>query len=418
MAGSARADDAAMARFHHQRASRYYASGQFERAVEDFFRVQELAPSPRASYNIGECFLRLGRLEEAFLFFSEYLDSLDRAQGAAERREYAGRILRERLEPRVARVRVTSLPEGAEIFVDEEEQGSYGRTPRILALPPGRHRIVTALGGHRRAEFEVELVRGEIVEATLEPEAIVGRLRVEASAPARVIVRSADGEIVTEGQTPLEARLPPGGYNLLVMAPGHRDWQRWVDVEASGEQRTLAALEAIDSGGALIVTANVPGAIVELDERPAGFAPVRLQGLSEGPHRIRLTAPQRLEWSGQAQIVEGGEDYLTVMLDHRPHGPAEATFWLGAGGLLSLATGGALAGLAFQSADEFLELRQRGPDPRLEGLHDRTRRLNLAADALIGVGLLALGVAILVYFITDDRGERRSSAVSSTGGQP
>lgn len=419
----AQADEAAIARFHHRRAARFYEAGNYERAVEEFFRVQQLAPSPRTPFNIAQCFLRLRRHEDAFLFFSEYLANEDDAEGAEERRSYAERTIRERLEPRVARVRVVSEPANGQIFVDDVEHGSYGRTPRVLALEPGPHRIMVALGGHVTASAEVELERGSLAEVQLEPHAILGELRLRASRAAQVVVRDTDGEVIAEGaaegpETPYSLPLPPGGYVIAVSTEGFRDFQRWITIGANETTDIEAPLERAEAGGSVTVTANVPGALVEREGEPAGFAPLRITGLRPGPVRFRLRAPGRLEWSEEVRVEDGELSYLTVSLDLTPSGPDASTWWVGAFGAGGLIAGLALGGAALYQGDRFRSQYAAigGGGEDLRALRDEIFGLNVGADVLMAAGGLALVVAVVLYFATDDRGRRESSAIFSPGG--
>src|SRR5262249_22587107 len=128
------------------------------------------------------------------------------------------------LEKSLALVRVASKPVGADIFVDRRELGSYGRTPKVIALPPGEHRIWVESAGHRPSEATVTARRGETVPVELVTERIVGRLSVASPVAGRASVRSATGETLQEGATPLEANVPPGSYEVTVTAAGHLPW--------------------------------------------------------------------------------------------------------------------------------------------------------------------------------------------------
>ena len=66
----------------HARGRRAYEAGQYERALESFQLVQDIAPSYRTLYNIALCADLAGRAEMAFSLYQEYLrgDDADAAR--------------------------------------------------------------------------------------------------------------------------------------------------------------------------------------------------------------------------------------------------------------------------------------------------------------------------------------------------
>ncbi|MBX3247747.1 MAG: PEGA domain-containing protein [Myxococcales bacterium] len=413
LASPVRADDAAMSRFHYEQASRHYAAGRFDRAVQEFFLAQRASPNPRTLYNIGLCFLRLSRHEDAFYFLGEYLAQADDAEGADERRRFAESSL-ESLAPRVARVVVTSAPEGAAIFVDQREHGSYGVTPRVLALSPGSHRLWVELEGHRLAEAEVTAVVGREVRVALTPERIVGRLRVEAPegvVDAQVRVYDGRGRRLAVGEAPLVVAAAPGRLEVEVEAVGHQPSRQFVEIEADAEVTLRASLRALPQPtGDLTVTANVGDAVVELGDEPVGLVPLVLPELPAGEHELRIRAPGRLPFSERLEIPADVRTWVTVQLAEPPRGRSPVTWALG--GVAGASWIGALTlGLMARAraADFAARWNEPGGGP-VDGLHREARRLGLATDVLLAVGLVAVVGGVLLYALTGDREGRRSSA--------
>jgi hypothetical protein len=218
---AARADDAAAARFHDERAREHYARGRYEAAIREFFLEQRIAPNPRIVFNIALCFQLLGEDAEAFQMYTEYLADADADEDEDRRRQARDAV--EELAPRVSRLRVTSNPPGAEIYVDHEEHGSYGRTPTVIAVSPGEHRVVLTRSLHRSAETTVQADRGQESAVELDLTPITGSLEVTASVDGGATVRTPAGRTVASGDTPLSVDLPPGPYAVAVTAEG---WQR------------------------------------------------------------------------------------------------------------------------------------------------------------------------------------------------
>jgi hypothetical protein len=166
----ARADDATVARFRYERAQEFYRQRRFVEALEEFFLLQRVSPNPRISYNIALCFAQLGNENEAFLAYAGYLAGLPREDDDEGRRAQAEAAM-SALAPRVAQLRVDSDPPGASIYVDRVELGSFGTTPRLLAVTPGVRAVRLELPGHEPKEVHVEARAGAEarVDATLVP---------------------------------------------------------------------------------------------------------------------------------------------------------------------------------------------------------------------------------------------------------
>jgi hypothetical protein len=400
----ASADRAAEARFHDERARAHYAARRYDDAVEEFFLEQSLAPNPRIVFNIALCFERLGRREDAYMFYAEYLASSD---ADAERRTQVEGALA-RLAPAIARVRIESDPAGAEIYVDERAHGSYGTTPRVLALAPGAHRVWLERDGHRAVELEVTAVRGEerTVEGTLA--AVTGTLRVEASATGEVVVRDDAGASVASGASPLEAALPPGSYTIEVDAGGHRPFRAIARVEADAARTVEAALEALPAAtGEITVTSNVAGAVVELDGQAAGFAPVVLDEVPAGAHALSVRSEGLADWSGEIEVEEDVRSWVTVQLEPPSRTTRSDWTWVSGGvGVGALVAWAPLLGISVATHDRFDAMPSMA-------LRSQGEAIDVAADVTLAVGLAALGTAVVLYFVTERTEERESDATTS-----
>jgi hypothetical protein len=413
----AAADDAAEARFHDSLAREHYSSRRYELAIREFMLANRLAPNPRLLFNIALCFEQLDRPAEAFAYYTEY----ERAGEDAPERRAAATTALVRLRPRLALVDVVSEPPGGRIYVDEPDVGSYGETPRVLALPPGTRRILVERDGHHRGEATVEARTGSEEQVVVRLEPIVGTLRVTAAIPASVRVLTLEGVVVAEGETPFEARVPPGHYQVVAVAEGRvpfRDPVVEVPRDAVVERR--AALVRPPRGtGEMTVTASAPGATVEVDGEALGFAPLLLPQVTAGRHRIRLRHPDLRPWSGTVVLEPDERLFVTVGLGRPDAGqPTPATWALGGVGatmLLSAAFTGAFAVVNRNNAVDGASSRGSGDLAQLEILRDRARLLNVTTDALLLAGTSLLVTAIVLYFTTREPGARESRAFITRG---
>lgn len=416
----ARADDASQAQFHYELASEHYAAGRNNEAIREFFIVQRLAPNPRVLYNIGLCFEQLsdacsrrrradcdGDIQQAYHWYSVYRASDDTDE---DRRRLSAEALT-RLQHSVALVRVESDPPGADILVDRRDLGSFGQTPRVLPLEPGAHTITLEQDGHRSVELQVEVTRGQevTVRGALEP--ILGTLRVHAPEQSAVRVSSSD-RTVAEGTSPFEATLAPGGYQVEVVSPGSETWRGLATVRADEATMLEASPVALPAPTAdLTVTANVAGAVVELDGEAAGFTPTILSDVATGEHALVLRHPGLQPMTHTLELGADERGWLTATLEPPPVVTRSPATWvLGGLGAASLIAAAGVAGRSFgvrQDYDQADDGEDLGP------LRDQGQRLNLAADVLLATGLVSLVVGVVLYFTTERTVNRESAAVFS-----
>jgi hypothetical protein len=404
----ARADPAGQARFHDELARNHYNAGRFEQALREFFLEQRLSPNPRIAFNIALCFQELKRKEEAFQYLTEYLASPD---ADAERRAYAERVAGN-LKPSLALVRVESTPPGASIYVDRRELGSYGVTPKLVALTPGEHQVWAELDGYRTATGKITARQGEELPLPLAPERIVGTLNVTSPLPGQAAVRDSAGAVLAQGMTPLQASVPPGSYEVSVTAPGFMTWTGIARIEAEKEASVTAALlPAPEPTGSITVTSNVPGALVELNGEPVGFSPTVLPSVKTGPQRLRVASPSLLPWTGSVDVAPDKRAWLTVSLEDPPTVRQSPATWI-AGGMAAtaLVTGSVLAIFAAKTHADF-ENATTGTDRN--ALRERGMTLNTAADiAFVTAGVAALTTVVLYFTTKEVRGRPSAASLS------
>ncbi len=408
VAPAARADAAAEARFHDERARTAFASRDYETALAEFFVVRRLIPNPRVDFNVALCFERLGREPEAFSHFHGFLaDPSSRAPELAELRSYAEAAVA-RIAPRVALIEITTTPPGATVYLDRREHGGYGITPCLLAVAPGEHRVRVELDGHRPEEAKLVAVVGERRSIALAPSRVGGHLEVAAIGPGHVRVLDPRGATVASGPAPLRAELPPGPYEIEVTAVGRQPWRGVAQVVADEVVRRQAVpLPSPDALGDLAVTSNVPGATIVLDGRPAGFSPVVLTGLMPGEHRLHVASEDLVGWTGPVAVHAGERTWVTVSLDEPASTVRSPLTW--AFGGIAVATGVAGAAMAGVAASRHAEFDDAAEEDRA-ALRAAGRTANVTADVLLGVGVASLATAVTLYVRTARSRGGRSEA--------
>jgi len=251
-------------------------------------------------------------------------------------------LRRQRLEAKAYRIRLTSslYHDREETVFVEPEQGFAGRFELAPAhgtlvidsgevegarvLLDGEPRGETPFRGERLAsrryfvKVEQELYaawegyltvgdgRTTTRQVTLEPR--FGYLAVESTPP--------DAEVrVNErvlGRTPLREPLSTGAQQVVVDAGSlYRPARQRVVVAKDGETRL--ALELVARVGDLTVLSSVRDAAVQVDGKQRGQAPLHLEGVFIGEHRVRITAPHHDPTERTVTVREG--QTVTVEVD-------------------------------------------------------------------------------------------------------
>jgi PEGA domain len=194
--------------------------------------------------------------------------------GAGERQE-----LRVNLKTSWGALKVLSIPEGAHVSVDGVEGGV---TPVTVAAPSGVRQVQLSAPGWKTWETSLVLKAGETLS--------VGPVTL-GQPDAHLIVRSepagADATVggTHLGRTPAEIDLPSGiAHEVVLSAPGYRNWTRSVYAEPGRKLAVRARLEPI------LVRVSVRGEPADAD--------LFIDGVARGK------APQAFELSATEHHIE------------------------------------------------------------------------------------------------------------------
>jgi outer membrane receptor for ferrienterochelin and colicin len=288
-----------------------YSRGQYVEALRAYFTSYRLVPNRNVLFNIARCYEALARYNEAYRYYNDLSqENLSKADEAEVRRSL------ERLRPKVALVRVTTTPPGAEVFVDREDLGIRGLSPQTLALTPGRHKVMVRKQGYRAAEELISVQRGRAVAQDFSLELITGAVVLSGTPVGAEVRESPEGPVL--GQVPSTLRFTPGSHVLHVRAPGHAPSQLLVDVPADGSVPLQVALRPQDKPtGRLIITANRDNAAVRVDGRPAGFTPAVIT-LPEGEHTLEVDSRDVRTLRQQVTVVADKEERIHAELRYEP----------------------------------------------------------------------------------------------------
>jgi hypothetical protein len=150
---------------------------------------------------------------------------------------------------------------------------------------------------------------------------------------ARVLLRDA-----VVGTSPLAGplRVNAGKAKLEVSADGYETYVKELDLPG-GEATTIdVALKAKTTGGTLVIRCE-PAALVTLDGKPAGSAPLE-QNVVAGSHTITLTKDGYVTRTATVVVEDGGRKETSFSLEREEGITSKWWFWTGVG---VVAVGGA-----------------------------------------------------------------------------
>ncbi len=313
--GSSATDVADEAEFYFRRGLEFLKQNRPADALDAFYTSNRLVRNKNVELNIAATLGRLGRYEEAYRAYVElkkrYAGQLS-AQAASDV-DSAIRFL----EKQVALVEVETDPPGATLFLDREDLGALGVTPKVLALKDGKARLLFRLEGYRPVEREVMLERGEKPKVHVTLERIWGALEA-AGTPAGAEVRKdgPQGELLVKlGET--NTRVVPGDYVLWVGARSFAAQQVRVTVPPDGKARIEVSLAELPpppkKTGTVLVQANVERALVKVDGNEVGLTPLLVHA-EVGQRRFEVHADGRHPDVRVVEVVEGPNPPLEARL--------------------------------------------------------------------------------------------------------
>jgi outer membrane receptor protein involved in Fe transport len=303
------ADQADEAQFHFLRGNRAYQERRFEDALASYYSSNRLVPNRNVQFNIARCLDRLGRYEEAYRAWSTLLE-----QALQGKELQAAQEAIEQLRPHLALVDITTTPPGATIYAGRRDLGALGVTPKSLALAPGATKIILAREGFRSVELSAELSRGKQIKLSTPLEQIFGEIELR-RVPDDAEIRWAlmDGEVLRRG--PGTIRVLPGATVLFVSAPGFQTER--VEVIARPEARVpvdVLLSAAVAPAGNLVVRSNIPGALIRIDGKEAGFTPAVIDGIAAGLREVTVVEEGRKPFAASVEVRKGESTFVDAHL--------------------------------------------------------------------------------------------------------
>jgi hypothetical protein len=142
-----------------------FKEGDYQAALIELRRANELAPNYNVLYNIGQVYFQLQDYPNALRSLESYLQEGGKGVDAKRRAEVEKDI--EKLKSRVANLEIAVNVHDAEVTIDEI---SAGKTPlpRSVLVGAGRHRLVVSKPGFVTITRVVEIASAELQKIPIE----------------------------------------------------------------------------------------------------------------------------------------------------------------------------------------------------------------------------------------------------------
>ncbi|MHC4268092.1 MAG: PEGA domain-containing protein, partial [Planctomycetota bacterium] len=202
---------------------------------------------------------------------------------------------------------IKSEPTNAKIYLDGDYKST---TPVTLTdLKPGEYTVAIKLDEHETWEnsVKVEPEKETVITGVLLKK--YGSIFLE-SDPSNANI-SLNGKDI--GTTPASLNTVSHGIHLVeVVKDGHEVWRRKVKVEPGKKKSLTAALQL--QTGSVSVESNPAKAMIYLDGKYVGTAPVSLKSIPPGTHELEIKLDGYDVWSELVNVEAGKEKVLTASL--------------------------------------------------------------------------------------------------------
>ncbi len=355
------------------RGTRAYNLGRYREALRHYQAAAGLVWRPSLAYNIALCHDKLKESNQAIIHLRRYLRSKPPKAWAERTR----RMIRRLMKQARVKVRVTSFPSGAAVFVGGKAKGVRGRTPATLSLKPGRYLMRVEATGH---EPLLKRVRVDVGAQNNFDFQLNRRSALKVATTVAGALVSIDGGPAT--LAPVRRVVKAGQHRIEVRREGYYTVKRVVVLGAGEQSSVFVDLRPRPRHGYLRVKSNVSGATVRVESEEVGQTPVRRYRLRVGTYRVYVMKKGYQTWEQRVTIVSKQATAITVRLSPRTSKRQVAWFVSGA-----VVTGLALVGGVAMTLTA-INARNAYDDLPTASLRQAGRKYTLAADTLFAVGLV------------------------------
>jgi hypothetical protein len=223
------------------------------------------------------------------------------------------------------KVRIDSTPPGATVYLDNKACGAVGVTPWAGQLVNGSYTVIIELDGYQPAQQALTVVRSRKEQPLFVPltkKADPPKIEVRADVDKNLI-----GVTVSLDGQPQPGTVPPppqglvlttneGRHLIEIKKTGFEDFSQWVDSKMNETNTLTPQLKEIVKvkEGSMIVTADVDGADVLINNNAAGKTPLVQDHLAEGMYVVEVRKDPAVPWRQTVQVVAGQQAKVSATL--------------------------------------------------------------------------------------------------------
>jgi predicted transglutaminase-like cysteine proteinase len=212
-------------------------------------------------------------------------------------------------------VSVTSLPDGATVFVDGI---GYGKTPMAPAeIACGIRTVTVSHEGYADYTATIDFTTGihKDLMANLVGKPDLGSIVIRSEPDAATVIV----DDVPRGKTPLTVySLEPGRHNVLLMADGYENLRDTLTVTPGAVPEYNEYLIPLPDTGFISIASEPGNASVQIDGNDIGFTPTRLRRLSDGEHTVTVYKPGYWNFTRNLTVSPGESRTAKAILTEIP----------------------------------------------------------------------------------------------------
>ena len=309
--------------------------GNFDGALVEYKRAQQISGDPRVGFNVGICEKSLKHYARAIDAWQRELDEGGSKLTPTEVTELKNAI--EVVRRYVTSITVTANEPGATLFVDDRSAGTTP-LPGPVRIDVGPHRLRLTKDGFAEATKDVDVATGSTpsVSLHLERSAALVTVTVEGASGASVVVDGSD-----RGLAPFKGMLAGGAHTIAASAPGFGTVAQHVDVASAQPMSVTLSLSAERHEGKLHVTAP-EGTSLFLDGKSIGTGGWEGNVSSVGGHELVARKPGFQVYSTDVTVGPDALKQYDVQLNKET--PTSWVVW-GSGAVLLTAAFAIIGGL-------------------------------------------------------------------------
>lgn len=213
---------------------------------------------------------------------------------------------------------VGSTPEGADVYVDGDYQGTSPVT--VSAISVGSHQVELHLAGYEvltTTEY-VSAGQGSNVNLALTPystSSADGSIDISSNLPGAVVYLDGIYKGSTQSGNIFNIiAVSPGSHTLLLHLPGYNDFTQTVEIQAGLISNVyavftlpLAGLQSPPSSspamGSIIVSSTPADGQVSVDNQFRGVTPVTIYNVAQGSHIVNVQLAGYSNWSTSVDVA-------------------------------------------------------------------------------------------------------------------